>query len=265
VKEAIVDRDEVESNSSAMSLGVELVELERLPWLLPSKELAGVTAQLKFFNVSQVPFGYPYAPHPKGVGCIPYRQYVGDRAPPNDIGYPGDLWLVDKLDSHGLYSRSETKWNKWAVLGVLQNQLTSHPYVKDRFLWRLPTSKQGFKWYSWSTIQAAARYRGHSLCASEIVKAVLDNDMAVPQKRRWSSTSEGRKSKAKRKKAEVSDDESEDDYRDINTRVKRTRSGPATGGLDSEPTIKKEPDSMSAIMRRSKVRCSLGDVAGYRY
>jgi len=187
-------------------MSADIVALKPLPWLAP-KALIGITAQLKVIVVRphNIPDSYPYEPNPEGAHRILYRQFIGDLIPTDDVGDPGDIWVVKTPASHALYARSDTGWIKWPGFRVLLEQLIPHPNLTDRYL---SCSHDEFKWYSLSTIKRENRARSHSLCASETVAAFLNRDKGKQRMERGS-----RKGHVKRKRDEVSDgDESDMDY-----------------------------------------------------
>jgi hypothetical protein len=92
-------------------MSADIVILKPLPCLTAPKALPGVTLQLKTIIIrpKNIPEGYPYEPNPEGTHRILYRQFIGDTVPPNDVGDPGDIWILKKTDSYALYARSETE------------------------------------------------------------------------------------------------------------------------------------------------------------
>jgi hypothetical protein len=207
-------------------MSADIIALKPLPWLTAPKALLGVTVQLRTIIVrsKNIPDHYPYDHR------ILYRQFVGNTVPPNDVGDPGDIWILKKPDAYALYARSETEWMEWPGFRVLRDQLIPHPNLIDRYL---SSSKSGFKWYAFSTIENEGRARGHSLYASEIVKAVLE--MEVSRETGGNTASQSPRNPVKRKKVELSDDEADSEYR----------------YESSHKRIKEEPES--DIMQRSKV------------
>lgn len=154
----------------------DIIILKPLPWLLKPQNIPAAvgTHTLKFIPTlpKNIPGGYQYQPYKGGAHLIPYREFVGPIKPPANVGYPGDIWIVDKKGSLALFACiASSTWEEWDGFHSTKEQLIPHPLLEDRYL---SYSTAGFKWFALSTIRGQARrFRGHLPRAPESVNTVL--------------------------------------------------------------------------------------------
>ena len=82
-----------------------------------------------------MPQGYPYYYEPNSEHSpktrIPFCERSGEQPPTDDVGHPGDIYLVLPLaGSFQLYGNGANGWQRWSIGGEVR-----HPQIVDRFLW----------------------------------------------------------------------------------------------------------------------------------
>jgi hypothetical protein len=126
-----------------------------LPWLdnpAPTSCIQpGITRVLKTFRVNKwyFPTHYPYRMHgPEIRGSytqtriVPFFLFGGLGPPPNDIGYPGDIYRdTNTARDYALYVRFKNTWVPWTGVATAgepiheHSNLLHHPNLTAHFLW----------------------------------------------------------------------------------------------------------------------------------
>jgi len=112
---------------------------------------------------------YPYRDHPKKPTMIPYHEWRGQGRPPNDIGYPGDIYVNLTPGKYSLYGRTKSAWVPWTGLNFEKWHLVAHPHLDDRFLF---CGESDIKWYSYDAIRSSRRFRDNSISPSLAIENV---------------------------------------------------------------------------------------------
>jgi hypothetical protein len=150
--------------------------LKRLPWLDPppkSQIQPSLIVDLKRFHAHIIPDDYPFQLDPDRPTMVPFFEWRGRGAPPEDIGYPGDVYLDLTPDHFALYAYTTTKWVKWVGPRVQKEQLIAHPHFHDdRFLRCSPTT---VGWYAIKTITDNRRIP-KTLSASEAIQTIIAHE-----------------------------------------------------------------------------------------
>ena len=100
---------------------------------------------------------------------IPYHEWRGQGSPPNDVGYPGDVYINMTPGKYSLYGRTNKGWVIWNGLCYEKWQLVPHPHLDDRYLF---CSETDIKWYSLHAIRTVRRQRDNSLSSSKAIESV---------------------------------------------------------------------------------------------
>jgi hypothetical protein len=153
--------------------------LKRLPWLNPppkSKIQPSVIADLKTFHAHIIPDDYPFRLDPDRPTVVPFFEWRGRGAPPNDIGYPGDVYLDLTPDHFALYAYTTT-WVKWVGPRVQKEQLIAHPHFRDDRFLRCSQTTVG--WYAIKTITDNRRIP-KTLSASEAIRTIIAHERKEP-------------------------------------------------------------------------------------
>jgi hypothetical protein len=125
-----------------------------LPWLdnpAPTSCIQlGITRELKTFRVNKwyFPTHYPYrmhGPQIRGshtqIRTVPFFLFGGLGSPPNDIGYPGDIYRDTTARDYTLYARFKNTWVPWTGVATAgepiheHSNLLHHPNLTAHFLW----------------------------------------------------------------------------------------------------------------------------------
>jgi hypothetical protein len=100
---------------------------------------------------------------------IPYHEWRGQGRPPNDIGYPGDIYVDLTPGKYSLYGRTKSGWVPWTGLNFEKWHLVAHPHLDDRFLF---CGESDIKWYSYDAIRSSRRFRDNSISPSLAIENV---------------------------------------------------------------------------------------------
>ena len=84
--------------------------------------------------------------HRKQEGEIHYVEFSGSKAPDDDVGEPGDVWIDTTPGTYALWTMDATsKWVQWHGLNEKERLgnggnptwsfQSPHPYLEDRFIW----------------------------------------------------------------------------------------------------------------------------------
>ncbi|KAF7981815.1 hypothetical protein HWV62_31931 [Athelia sp. TMB] len=84
--------------------------------------------------------------HRKQEGEIHYVEFSGSKAPDDDVGEPGDVWIDTTPGSYALWTMdAASKWVQWHGLNDKERPgnggnptwsfQSPHPYLEDRFIW----------------------------------------------------------------------------------------------------------------------------------
>lgn len=145
--------------------------LQRLPhpWLdnswPKSKDRPDIFYQLKSFLAPYLPAQYPYKPLPqRNAQKIHYFLFTGFGLPPNDIGYPGDIYMDSTGHTYALYGRMKNHWEPWT--GILSTagkmrriaNLIGHPNFPGFYLW---CKGNNIAWLSYHDISKNTRKRAN--------------------------------------------------------------------------------------------------------
>jgi hypothetical protein len=168
------------------------------PWpdnLLPKpKNRPDVFYQLKSFRAPYLPAQYPYRSLPqRNAHNIQYFLFTGLGPPPNDIGYPGDIYMDSTKHMYALYGRMQNQWAPWT--GILSSarkprriaNLLVHPNLPGFYLW---CKGNDITWLSHHDISKNVSKRTIDLSAGTIdvntLVAITENTMFRGQKRKLS-------------------------------------------------------------------------------
>ena len=122
------------------------------------------------YNLYAIPESYPYYYEPKGEHSpktrIPFCERSGERPPADDVGHPGDIYLVLPIGrSFQLYGNGANGWQKWSIGSEVR-----HPHIADRFLW---CNERAASWLSRTMVDKHQK----SLLDQGIVKRTDDRQL----------------------------------------------------------------------------------------
>jgi len=152
--------------------------LKPLPWLSPPPESqiqSSLVVELKWFNAPQVmPDDYPFRLNPDKPLIVPFFEWHGRGSPPDDIGYPGDVYLDLTPDHLGLYAYTTDKWVTSHRNGEAH---CSSPLSRGTFL-RCPEISVG--WFAITTI-VDKRFHPQTHFASEAIRTIIGHKRKGPE------------------------------------------------------------------------------------
>lgn len=87
------------------------------------------------YNLYAIPQNYPYYYEPNREHSpktrIPFCERSGEQPPADNVGHPGDVYLVLPLgEPFQLYGYGANGWQKWSIESDVR-----HPHISDRYLW----------------------------------------------------------------------------------------------------------------------------------
>jgi hypothetical protein len=127
-------------------------------------------------------YRYEFEP---GNHTVYYYEIRGLGPPPNDIGYPGDVYIDMTPGSPAIYAMGNDEWTIWhghikhlvGPRGRYEPLGFPHPLLRDRFLW---CSDKSVVWYSRDSIRKDPRFSKDGVLASCLIPKVMGYAGAEP-------------------------------------------------------------------------------------